>query len=127
MSDRKLSRYHQAEPRVTLRRIHQIHTLEIMLTDLDNLENLFAEEMQALAFATAALGALLGAVLGWASAGTLRPWAQSTYTAITAITAIGTLWFSIVWARKRRARKSLRDRLVGQGQVEYVTEGVVEN
>ncbi len=126
MNDRKLSRYRAAEPRVTLRRIEQIHTLEIMLTDLDNLETLFAEEMQALAFATAALGAFLGAVLGWASAGTLRPWAQSTYTAVTAVTAICTLWFGIAWARNRRKRKSLRDRLVGQGQVEYVAETAAE-
>ena len=111
----KPSRYHVAEPRVNLRRIDQIHTVEIMLTELDNLENLVAEEMQALAFATAALGVLAGAILGWVGAGVLKPWAQATYTVVTLLSAIATLWFGLVWLRKKAARRSLRDRLIGYG------------
>lgn len=86
-----------------------------MSTDLDYLERLVAEEMQALAFTAAAGGVLAGTVLGWAAADALTPWAQTTYTLVTLVSAIAALWFGPVWLRKRASRRRVREWLLGYG------------
>lgn len=83
-----------------------------MLADLDYLEKLAAEEMQALAFTAAAGGVLAGAILGWAAADAFTPWAQAAYNLVTLVSAITALWFGLVWRRKRASHKSLCARLV---------------
>lgn len=129
MSDRsnKMSRYHAAGPRVYLRRIDEIRTLEIMVTDLDNLDQIVAKEMQALGFASAALGVFAGAVLGWVAAGQMGGPATSFYALTTAFSGTAMLWFGIAWRRESRSRATLRERLIGQTQRQIISEADAED
>ena len=129
MSDRsnKMSRYHAAGPRV-LRRIDEIRTLEIAWSPTSTTSTRSSpKEMQALGFASAALGVFAGAVLGWVAAGQMGGPATSFYALTTAFSGTAMLWFGIAWRRESRSRATLRERLIGQTQRQIISEADAED
>jgi len=90
-----------AAPMVQLTRIEKIVTVEVMVTELQQVEEAATEEKTALAFATLCAGAFVSALLSIPSSdASAKRWA--IYTALTALSVVGTLWFSLMWLRKRK-------------------------
>ena len=98
-------------PPVRLTRIAEIATFEVMEDDLDRLDHLFAEESQALGFASACGGIFVSTALSWVAAGHLGAAAVAVYAATVAVSGVGTAWFGTTWTRARRRRPRLLDRL----------------
>jgi hypothetical protein len=92
----------QSAPIVHLTRIQRIQTVEIMLTELNQIEEAATEEKTALSFLTLFLGALLSAVLGAPSTdASAARW--GIYVGVALVCAIGLAWFFVLWLRKRKS------------------------
>lgn len=98
-------------PQVHLARIEEIHTVEVLVHELETLSNATGAEQQAMGFATFACGTLVSTALGWLAAGTLSIAALVVYAVVTAVSLIATLWFGATWMRARGERQRLQARV----------------
>lgn len=90
-----------ATPHVQLTRIQKIDTVEVMTTELQQIEEAATEEKTALAFFSLFFGAALSALLGIPAAdASAQRWA--IYTSLTALAVVGSVWFFLTWLRKRK-------------------------
>lgn len=97
---------------VRVARARAISMIQVMPNDLDALEEAQGEAAQSLAFSTAALGILAGAVLGWASGwATFGVVLHSIFFCTTAGSFVAMLWFGLVWRRRTRRRSKVLERI----------------
>lgn len=94
-------------PVIELARIPRIRTIEVMESDLDGLDRVFASEQSALGFFTATGGVFLGAGLGWLGASGLSPVKHALFGVVTLTTFIFSVWFYAQWRIARAQRPSL--------------------
>jgi len=98
-------------PTLVLNRIARIETYEVMENELDTLDQIVAEETQALAFASICLGSLVSALLNVFVAGAMSVNAKIVYGIVLAFGVMGTLWFGGTWLRVRKKRPALLNRV----------------
>lgn len=90
-----------ATPLVQLTRIQKIDTVEVMVTELQQIEEAATEEKTALSFFSLFLGAVISAALS-APASDASPKRWAIYTSLTALCAVFMVWFFLTWLRKRK-------------------------
>lgn len=91
-----------------------------MKQDLQALESSIAQESQALGFWTFALGIFVSTLVSWLTAEELTPAAQATFVSVTLMSAVGSVWFGLIWLRERRIRPSLLKDIRGRAPVARV-------
>jgi hypothetical protein len=113
MSNERKNRHSRRRepPSVQLRRIGSIETLEVLASDLAQLDSSIADEAQALGFFTFTAGILIGALLQLASLNSVTRAQEVLFGLAIAISCLFSIWFGLTWWRKRRERTSVRSRL----------------
>jgi hypothetical protein len=94
-------------PAISLHRIAQIRTFEVLESDLDRLDALISEEAQALGFFTLFLGFFAPTGIAWATVPDVGPNARAVYASAVVVSVILSIWFGVRWVRVRRERPSL--------------------
>lgn len=101
-------------PVVDLARIDTIPTLEVMETDMEQLDTIVTQETTALGFFTGAAGAFLSAALGWLASSGLSPVRHALFGVVTLTMLVFSAWFYAQWrlvkARRPALLRSMRDR-----------------
>lgn len=93
--------------------LKEIHTVSILQSDLEHLENHVAEELTALGFTTGLLSAAISIGATWHLTTNTTIKQDAIYTAVTLVLGLGGIAALIVWFLKRRLRSALFRRMHG--------------
>ncbi|HEX8440189.1 hypothetical protein [Archangium sp.] len=98
-------------PAVSLKRISQIQTYEVMESDLAELERVISDEAQALGFWTFLAGIAIPTALGWYMGKDVTLEQKVIYALFTFVPGVLSFWFLLVWWRKKKQRPSILSRI----------------
>lgn len=120
---RQLAPTSSSSPHVSLSRIRQINTYEVMETDLMNLQTAGDREQTALAFLTFCAGVLIPTLISWATAAELTAQASGVYAGISSMFGLATMYFLVTWLRESKVRPVLLQQIRERaGRIEEIAE-----
>lgn len=112
MSDEKLN-VESGPPTVALKRLDTLRSIEVLESDLDQLESAVAAVSQALGFLTFSAGSLIGAVLQWVSLEKTSDLQRVVFFVTIGVATLGCAWFGIELWRRSHGKTTLLARLKG--------------
>jgi hypothetical protein len=108
---------HSAITSLSVYRIRRLVAYEVMESDMQNLEQVIIREVQAIGFATAGGGTLLGWCGSWLGAGELEGFDQQLFVLVAILLAAITARWVANWVQARAERTGLLSRLKQQAHV----------